>query len=638
MIAKHGPDEVKTLIAVLQRPDASLHDKARACQQLGEFGTKEAVPALAALLNDEQLAAYARSGLEGIPDQSAAEALRSALTTLKGKLLAGAVNSLGVLRDGRSVAALSRLAANPKSGVAKEALLALGRISSPESIRFLRWALAGGSQALRADAAAACLLAAQMQSADGNPQNAAALYDAVRAANVSMTYRVGAVHNAIVARKSDGIGLLVESLGSDEREIRNAALLAVREMPTGKLAGALNAQLEKSNPGLQAQLVDAMADCHNTASLRAIRARAASTNSEIRLAALRTLGKIGDHTDAGVLVESLGGNPAEVAVAAAALARIQGPEVDAVVLKTLISTRDTNLRIALINVLDARSPAGAMGELLRQAADPDPRVAAAALRALRSLVGPEEVPALISLTKKCREGSLRAAAEETLNYACSRLSDPAAAGGIVLSELKQAGDDLDRASWIKALAAAGYTVALPTIAASLRAPNAWLVGVAIDNLGKWRNPAPIEDLLAFTETASNPAQRGRALNAAIQLAATAGAGRQASDSSVAAWFRRAGRAARSDSEKRVVISGLARWQHEQSIRLLLRYLDDPDVKPAATMAILAAAEPVAKGPGYAMLKPVLDRIASDAKERPITDRVAVLRRTMAATEASLAKQ
>ncbi len=372
---EHGPAEVKSLIAVLQRPDASLHDKARACQQLGEFGTKEAVPSLAALLADEKLAAYARSGLEGIPDPSAADALRSALKTLKGNLLTGVINSLGVLRDARSVGALSRLAVNPGSGVAKNALLALGRISNAESIGILRRALSAGPQALQPDVAAACLLAAQVQTADGNAQDAISLYDAVREAKVPMTYRVGAAHNAILARKSNGIDLLINLLGSEEREIRNAAFLAVREMPGDKLAAALNHELDKANPGLQAQLIEAMADCHNAESVRAVRARAASGNAEVRQAALRTLGKIGDHTDADVLLKGLGSkNPTESSIASASLARIEGPDVDALIVRTLRSARDTDLRLALIDVLDARSPASATGELLRQAADPDPKL------------------------------------------------------------------------------------------------------------------------------------------------------------------------------------------------------------------------------------------------------------------------
>lgn len=111
-----NPQRTRELVAVLHS-QTPLFEKARACQQLGEIGTKEAVPALAALLGDEHLSAYARSGLEGIPDSSAAAALRSALGTLKGSQLAGVINSLGVLRDARAVGALRSFGENPASGV-----------------------------------------------------------------------------------------------------------------------------------------------------------------------------------------------------------------------------------------------------------------------------------------------------------------------------------------------------------------------------------------------------------------------------------------------------------------------------------------------------------------------------------------
>ena len=74
--------------------DAGLPEKARACQELGDLGGPKSVAPLAALLNKEHLADYARSGLEGIKDPSAGVALRKALPTLEGRFLAGAVNSL----------------------------------------------------------------------------------------------------------------------------------------------------------------------------------------------------------------------------------------------------------------------------------------------------------------------------------------------------------------------------------------------------------------------------------------------------------------------------------------------------------------------------------------------------------------
>ena len=57
-------ERTRQLAAVL-RSQAPLFEKARACQQLGEIGDGEAVPALAELLPDEHLSAYARSGPRG---------------------------------------------------------------------------------------------------------------------------------------------------------------------------------------------------------------------------------------------------------------------------------------------------------------------------------------------------------------------------------------------------------------------------------------------------------------------------------------------------------------------------------------------------------------------------------------------
>ncbi|NMD34799.1 MAG: hypothetical protein GYA73_02860, partial [Planctomycetes bacterium] len=62
--------ETPALLAVLAS-DAAVFEKAQACRWLGARGAKEAVPALAALLADERLAAYARDALEKIADPAA---------------------------------------------------------------------------------------------------------------------------------------------------------------------------------------------------------------------------------------------------------------------------------------------------------------------------------------------------------------------------------------------------------------------------------------------------------------------------------------------------------------------------------------------------------------------------------------
>ena len=73
-------------------------------------------------------------------------ALREAAGRLQGKLLVGVVNSIGVRRDAKAVDLLGRLWRDCGTGVADEALTALGRIATPKAVGIVQ-------QALKADAA-----------------------------------------------------------------------------------------------------------------------------------------------------------------------------------------------------------------------------------------------------------------------------------------------------------------------------------------------------------------------------------------------------------------------------------------------------------------------------------------------------
>ena len=158
---------------------AGVHEKARACQQLAVVGGTAAIPALAALLDNEPLADYARSGLEIIPDPAAAEALRKALPKLAGRHLAGVVNSLGVRHDLAAVPDLQKLALDAKRGVASEALASLGMIGTAEAAKTIHSLLATGPAELRVPAAQAALEAAVQLAKHGNPAAARELLDQV---------------------------------------------------------------------------------------------------------------------------------------------------------------------------------------------------------------------------------------------------------------------------------------------------------------------------------------------------------------------------------------------------------------------------------------------------------------------------
>src|SRR5437763_1340864 len=74
--SESAADKQRKLIAILQS-DAPPQDKAIPCKQLAIYGDKEAVPALAPLLANKDLASWARIALEAIPGPEADQALRA---------------------------------------------------------------------------------------------------------------------------------------------------------------------------------------------------------------------------------------------------------------------------------------------------------------------------------------------------------------------------------------------------------------------------------------------------------------------------------------------------------------------------------------------------------------------------------
>lgn len=217
----------KELIEKL-RSDSPAAEKAIACKQLAVYGSKEAVPELAKLLTDEQLASWSRIALEAIPGPEAGEALRKAMDSLKGRLLIGTINSIGVRRDDGAVDPLTVQLQNSDADVASAAAVALGRIGNGAATKTLRGSLAGTPLKVRNAVAEGCILCAERLMNEGKTSEAVEIYDEVRKADVPKQKILEATRGAILARKSDGIPLLIEQLRSADKGLFYIGLSTAR--------------------------------------------------------------------------------------------------------------------------------------------------------------------------------------------------------------------------------------------------------------------------------------------------------------------------------------------------------------------------------------------------------------------------
>ncbi len=170
----------RQLISVLES-NAPPAEKAITCKRLVVHGTKDAVPALAALLPDKELSSWARIPLEAIPDPAADAALREALGKVQGRLLIGVINSIGVRRDAQAVDSLAQRLGDADAEVASAAAVALGRIGNAAATKILEQALATVPEVVRGAVAEGCVYCAEQLLAGENRTAAASLYDKVRA-------------------------------------------------------------------------------------------------------------------------------------------------------------------------------------------------------------------------------------------------------------------------------------------------------------------------------------------------------------------------------------------------------------------------------------------------------------------------
>jgi hypothetical protein len=148
--------------------------------------------------------------------------------------------------------------------------------------------------------------------------------------------------------------------------------------------------------------------------------------------------------------------------------------------------------------------------------------------------------------------------------------------------------------------------------------------------------APVDILFGVLEGSPNRADRKRALTSVLQLTTNAAEEKQRADEVLVAWFERANQAVESVQEKRLLVSGVGRVPHVQSIQLLDRYLDDPEVQAEAVVAWVGVAEPLAKGKDYAVVRSALEKVP-DPDDAGLRQRIANVRRELQASEARYSK-
>jgi len=584
--AADGPDassrQEEELIALL-RSEAPPAEKAIACKLLAIHGTSAAVPELSPLLFDEQLASWARIALEAIPGEAADEALRKAAESLQGKLLVGAINSIGVRRDVEAVDQLTARLKDQDSEAASAAAVALGQIGNAAAAKSLRKALAIAPQDVRSAVAEGCVLCAERALAAGDFAQAGAIYDEVRAADVPKQRILEATRGAILARRDAGIPLLVEQFQSPDKGLFNIALSTARELPGREVDAALAAELDRATPERAALLIQAMADRRETVVLSAVLAAAGQGPREVRLAAIAALGRVGDISCLSPLLDFAIEEDAELTeTAKGALAEVAGENVDAEIIARLAAA-EGKMHPLLLELVGRRR-IDALPALLKGVEHSDPSVRGAALTALGQTVRPEQLSVLVSQVVAPQYPEDTKVAQRALMAACVRMPDREVCAAEVAAALEGAPTET-KGALLNVLGAVGGTQALQAIGAAAKSDVPELQDASTRLLGEWMTADAAPVLLELT-TATGEKYQGRALRGYLRIA------RQfiMPENERAAMCRKAFAAARTSAEQKLVLEVLNRYPNAETLALAVEAAEVDELKDDATQTALSIAQ------------------------------------------------
>ncbi len=600
--------EEARLIAVLQS-DASPRDKDAACAQLKRIGTKLSVPALAALLTDEQLSHSARYALESMQAPEAETALLIALPNTSGSNEVGIINSLAARRDPAAVAPLTRLLPDSAVDVAVAAFEALGRIGGAEALAALEKSPTVSSGPVHDARIDALLTIANELLMHGDESRARETFQRVYDGEKKDSLRLAAFRGLILSSGRNGIELMSNAIAGADAPRQGAALQVASSLEGVSITETLTSLLSKAQPPVQIALLQCLAQRGDARAMPAVASLTESPNSDVRLAAISALGDLGDGSVALLLARKAATTTgAERSAARDSLLNLRRGALTAALMEA-IAGATPEVRLELVRALGGRGDKSALPGLLELARSGDDSTRSASCQALAVLAGPRQISNLIQLVVDAKDSDARSEAAEALGVVYQRIqSQDGHADVSPLAAALSTAPLEARLSLLPVCAGLNSAIARDELRGAMKDRDPQVREAAIGAACDTRDPEMLPDLVQLARGSEDKKIRLMAIGGCVRLTT------QEENVNIPAAeklraFKTILEGRLDPAAQRLVLSGLGAVADEQSLALALPMLDDPAVRPEACRAVnqiagaISIARPEAAG---AALRKVLE--------------------------------
>ena len=417
---------------------------------------------------------------------------------------------------------------------------------------------------------------------------------------------------ACPARADDLVQSVSDLVSDKDKDVRAVGLEQVRDEVKGPEATRrFAALLPKLGPEAQVGLLGALAERGDAAARPAVFDLVNHGQGEVRGAAIRALGALGDKDDVPQLTKLLA-HADTSADAVAGITRLHGEGVNAALCDEM-KTAAPAQRIKLLHLLVARHAIDAVPTLLEATKDADAGVRVAALDALGQLAGPEGIAKLAHLILDAKDAAAREEAEKALMLIAQR--DPKVKidqRALPLLRVMSGLNEKEKAALLPALGRIGGKPALKVVEAALRDKDPARHAAALQALCNWPDGGVAPRLVELALADNDPADRMLVVDALIRVAPLPD---KRPDAVRLAMLKRAMELAGSDQQKALVLKRARAIYSLDTLRFVVPYMDQPEFTQMACQTVVELAHhKELRQPNKAEFNKALDKVIALSKD------------------------
>ena len=616
--------ELEDAMAKLLASNATFEARRFACQQLAVIGTDASLPALAALLKNEETVGIACLALGSQRSPKAVETLRNALSGARGKAQVQLIIALGNHQDTQSAKSLAAMTRDADAAVACAAIVALGKIADEPSRETLAVLRKEAKPAVAWAVADASLRIAEKLAAAGDRKNASAIYEPLLQPACPANIRRGALAAQIRLDKDGGEQRILDVLRGSDAVLKPVAMAAIGTLKSGSASKKFAAELPKLQPCEQVLMIEALAIRGDAAARAAIRSGVCAADAAVRRAGIVAVGRLEGASAVPLLAKAQAGakSPEELQDIETALVSLRGGAAadKAIVAEMKQSAGDAKIRF--FGVLARRGAHTAVPALLAEIGGSDAATTQAAFQALGKLAGAGDLPAMLERLVGLSVADTRPDAESAVSRVMQKIANPAQRTDLVMARMAKCSDIEGRCSLLRVLPNAGGAKALAALKAAGADKDPAIRDAAVRALAAWPDIAAWDALLAVCRKPENETLRTLAFRGMVRLAGDLNA---KPDAALIERYRVLLAVSGGPDDRKLLLGALGGVAHPGALEIVLPLLSRVSIRPEAELAVRKIAAAI-KGQNPEAAREALLRLQTPPPAKPAAAKPAVKRK------------